>query len=146
MKATMQSLIEKIESHPDFNVPQGAWVSVYRRSQNYGGPEEGGWWYNRSTLEGSVFFPAMETAEAWLEKAKAEARKIVVEARKQAEGALASEGKILANAEAQAQRILADAQKKADTLMSKAASAAPAAVAASAPGPSPRPDVGPSSE
>jgi len=48
MKATMQSLIEKIESHPDFSVPQGAWVSVYRRSQNYGGPEEGGWWYNRN--------------------------------------------------------------------------------------------------
>jgi hypothetical protein len=72
MKATMQSLIEKIEAHPDFSVPQGAWVSVYRRSQNYGGPEEGGWWYNRNTLAGSVYFPAMETAEAWLEKAKAE--------------------------------------------------------------------------
>jgi len=72
MKTTMQSLIEKIESHPDFNVPQGAWVSVYRRSQNYGGPEEGGWWYDRNTLEGSIYFPTTEGAEAWLEKAKVE--------------------------------------------------------------------------
>ena len=89
---------------------------------------------------------ADKQADQVLKKAKAEARKIVVEARKQAEGALASEGKIMANAEAQAQDILADAQKKADTLMSKAASAAPPAAAASAPGPSPRPTVGPSRE
>jgi hypothetical protein len=68
----MKSLVEKIQSHADFNVPKGAWVSVYNGAQHYGGPEEGGWWYNRNTLVGSIYFPTMEQAEAWLEKAKVE--------------------------------------------------------------------------
>lgn len=68
----INALIEKIESHPKYNVPQGAWCSIYNRTQCYGGPEEGGWWYDRNYLVGSVYFPSMEQAEAWLAAAKEE--------------------------------------------------------------------------
>lgn len=68
----LNALIQKIESHPEFNVPQGGWVSVYNRSQHYGGPEEGGWWYDVNTLVGSVWFPSVEDADLWLAAAKEE--------------------------------------------------------------------------
>lgn len=30
--------------------PSALWVSVYEETQQYGGPEEGGWWYTHSEL------------------------------------------------------------------------------------------------
>lgn len=30
------------------------WVSAYSVSRHYGGPEEGGWWYDWRTLESSI--------------------------------------------------------------------------------------------
>ena len=29
-----------------WNGPRGRWLTVYHVQQAYGGPEEGGWWYN----------------------------------------------------------------------------------------------------
>jgi hypothetical protein len=32
------------------NVPQKTWAVVYEVGRNYGGPEEGGWWYDTGKL------------------------------------------------------------------------------------------------
>lgn len=71
-----ERLAELIEAQPDYKKAQGAYVSIYRRSQHFGGPEEGGWWYDRISLKGSKWFPTTEQAEAFLEQAKAEVEKM----------------------------------------------------------------------
>ncbi len=38
------------------------WVTVYRVGRRYGGPEEGGWWYDTGTVELSR--PAADLTEA----------------------------------------------------------------------------------
>lgn len=68
----MAALAERISRHQDYSQSRPAYVSVYRRHQCFGGPEEGGWWYDRIILEGSIRFPTTEQAEAFLEQAKAE--------------------------------------------------------------------------
>jgi len=69
MKA-IDKLVEIIRSHNEFNEAKPRFVSIYRRHQCYGGPEEGGWWHTRNILEGSIPFPTEEAAEQWLEEAK----------------------------------------------------------------------------
>ena len=44
-----QSLIDELERAPVFNRGR-VWVSFYEAAQCYGGPEEGGWYYDRLTL------------------------------------------------------------------------------------------------
>ena len=58
-------LVKQITNHPDFRRAQSGFVSVYRTRRCYGGPEEGGWWYDRTMLMGSVGFPSMEAAEQY---------------------------------------------------------------------------------
>lgn len=66
----LEQLADLIKQQPDYKPALGAWVSIYRSSQHFGGPEEGGWWYTRTQLEGSKYFPTMEQAEAFLAAAK----------------------------------------------------------------------------
>lgn len=68
----LEDLADKIRNSPEYKPAKGAWVSIYRKSQHFGGPEEGGWWYDKISLEGSKYFPSEEQAEAFLEQAKAE--------------------------------------------------------------------------
>lgn len=60
-------LIEIIKNHPDYIQAAPAHVSIYRKCQQYGGPEEGGWWHTVYELQGSVRFASREAAEAHLE-------------------------------------------------------------------------------
>lgn len=72
----INQLIEMVEAHPEYTTPKPCFVSVYRRHRCYGGPEEGGWWYDRDELEGSIAFNDEESANAWLEKAKEQVDKM----------------------------------------------------------------------
>jgi hypothetical protein len=65
-------LADKILNHPELIQSQPCYVSVYRVDRCYGGPEEGGWWYKRYVLEGSLPFANPTAAESWLDVAKAE--------------------------------------------------------------------------
>ena len=44
--------------------PESAYVSLYRKAQAYGGPEEGGWWRDIVSLEASQHCHTLERAEA----------------------------------------------------------------------------------
>lgn len=45
--------------------PKRTWVNVYTVTRHYGGPEEGGWWYDNHTCEASYGpFYSEEMAEA----------------------------------------------------------------------------------
>lgn len=70
------TLLDIIHSHPEHEKDETHYLCVYRRHQCYGGPEEGGWWYDRDVLESHIAFPSREVAEKWLEKAKALAEDI----------------------------------------------------------------------
>ena len=71
MEAT-QALVTAILTHPDLEKAEPCYVSVYRDERQYGGPEEGGWWYNVYTLEGGVPFITREAAEKFMEEKQAE--------------------------------------------------------------------------
>lgn len=66
----MQDLAELLRSDEAYSEAQACFVSLYRREQCYGGPEEGGWWYTRLSLDGSLQFPTREAAEFFLAAAK----------------------------------------------------------------------------
>lgn len=68
----MDALVAKIAAHPSHRPAKTHHVSVYRRTRCYGGCEEGGWWYDRNELVGSIPFPTEEEAHQWLDAAKAE--------------------------------------------------------------------------
>jgi len=63
-------LVELVQSLPGYKEADRVYVSVYRRHQCYGGPEEGGWWYDRNEFIGAVEFQDRESAEKWLAVAK----------------------------------------------------------------------------
>lgn len=44
------------------------WVNVYKVTRNYGGPEEGGWWYNEGEPVHTESCESMEEAEAMEKK------------------------------------------------------------------------------
>lgn len=72
----IERLAAFVQAQPDYQETQPAYVSVYHRERCYGGPEEGGWWYDRCELQGSKAFASREEAEAWLESAKVEVERI----------------------------------------------------------------------
>lgn len=39
------------------------YINIYRLDRHYGGPEEGGWWYDSGTPEGSLVLPDDATEE-----------------------------------------------------------------------------------
>lgn len=43
--------IQEILDELEFSKAESSCVSIYSRTRNYGGPEEGGWWYDRNHLE-----------------------------------------------------------------------------------------------
>jgi len=68
----LNALVERLRSSPDYREAQKCYVSIYGRSQHYGGPEEGGWWYTICELQGSIPFVNREQAEAFLDQATKE--------------------------------------------------------------------------
>jgi hypothetical protein len=67
----MEELAELLRAEPQYDEAQACFVSLYRKEQQYGGPEEGGWWYDVWTLDGSMRFPTRQAAETYLQAAKA---------------------------------------------------------------------------
>ena len=67
-----EKLAELIFRHPEFSPADPCFVSVYRCQRCYGGPEEGGWWYDRNVLEGSIGMADRPKAERLLSQMKAE--------------------------------------------------------------------------
>jgi len=68
----MITLEQIILNDPETTKATPAFVSVYSHGQCYGGPEEGGWWYDVVKLVGSRRFPTMEQAKAYLQAMEAE--------------------------------------------------------------------------
>lgn len=54
LKAKEEAAVEYSLLFPE--VWKKGWVVIYRTSREYGGPEEGGWYYTHYTLEDSVPF------------------------------------------------------------------------------------------
>jgi hypothetical protein len=67
-----EQIADQIRANASFQQAEPCYVSIYRRERCYGGPEEGGWWYDVVVLEGGVPFPTRMAAERYLETAKAE--------------------------------------------------------------------------
>lgn len=76
MAKLIELLAEYVRRQPDFQEAQPAFVSIYRHARCYGGPEEGGWWYDRYSLEGSKAFQSLDLAELWLATAKTEIERL----------------------------------------------------------------------
>jgi hypothetical protein len=72
----LQALLDIIRSHPEHTEDKPHYISIYRRIQCYGGPEEGGWWYHRNILQSHIAFPSKKIAETWLEQAESLADQI----------------------------------------------------------------------
>lgn len=66
----MEALLEKLRGDSEFKAADPCYVSIYCRERCYGGPEEGGWWYDRISLEGSLYFPTRSAAELYLKEAE----------------------------------------------------------------------------
>ena len=62
----IEELADLLRAEPSYEKAQACYVSLYRHERAYGGPEEGGWWYDINTLDGSMKFPTREAAEAFL--------------------------------------------------------------------------------
>lgn len=69
-------LADYVASQPDFKQAKPVAVSIYRHERCFGGPEEGGWWYDVYQFEGGKPFTSREEAEAWLEVAKTEVERM----------------------------------------------------------------------
>jgi len=76
----MSTVSEIIMSHPEFAPAKPCFVSIYETNKCYGGPEEGGWFYDRTALVGSVPFPTRLAAEAYLAEAESKASALQAEA------------------------------------------------------------------
>lgn len=55
-------------------IPADAYVSVYSVGRAYGGPEEGGWWYDYGTPQASVPVNTWAEAEQWRERLEKDER------------------------------------------------------------------------
>lgn len=80
MSDMIEELVDLLRAEPAYEEAQACYVSLYRYERAYGGPEEGGWWYDVRTLDGSLRFPTREAAETFLATAKR-----IVEARNRKE-------------------------------------------------------------
>lgn len=76
MKTTTPTVSTIIMNHVDFAPASPCWVSVYKSNRHYGGAEEGGWWYTRTALVGSVPFVTRAAAEAYLATAESQAAEL----------------------------------------------------------------------
>ncbi len=70
----LQELIDQIESHKEFTSDrEPCFLSLYLVERAYGGPEEGGWYYDVRVLQGGIPFTSRTEAAKWLEEAEAKA-------------------------------------------------------------------------
>lgn len=61
----IREMVAAIKARPGFKQADGGvYLSVYSVERCYGGPEEGGWWYDVRTLEGSEWFATEAEARA----------------------------------------------------------------------------------
>lgn len=65
-------IAQRILADTETKPTEGCFVSIYTEDQQYGGPEEGGWWVTRRSLVASRHFPTRELAEAYLAAITAE--------------------------------------------------------------------------
>ncbi len=56
------------------------YVSLYVENRCYGGPEDGGWYYDRCTLESSQWYPTRELAEAAMAEIEKKAKELTRDA------------------------------------------------------------------
>lgn len=69
------------EACDDAKAPEGSYVSLYRKSQYYGGPEEGGWYGTDCTILAYKYYPTEEAAAAALEQVEKLAQEKTQEAK-----------------------------------------------------------------
>jgi len=69
-------LIDLIRNNPRFSEAKPHYVSIYKKEQCYGGPEEGGWWKTYYVLEGSVSFDTQEQADGYVEHVEIVAKEL----------------------------------------------------------------------
>jgi hypothetical protein len=67
-----EKLADTLRLEPTFEKAEPCYVSIYRHQRCYGGPEEGGWWYDGYELEGGVPFASRTAAENYLAKKQEE--------------------------------------------------------------------------
>ena len=73
MKTAQSVDLEQLyEQHNMARVQKPVFVTVYEISRNYGGPEEGGWWYDQKIPQSSKKFFDIEEAEAFADKLNGE--------------------------------------------------------------------------
>ena len=65
------------------SLPESHYVSLYCKSQYYGGPEEGGWWGTDHHLEAFQEFNTIESANIAKAKIEILASELTVESRKE---------------------------------------------------------------
>jgi len=71
----MENLAEVLMQHQAFDkAKDGIYLSVYLVERAYGGPEEGGWWFDCLTYEGSVFCASEKAEEAFMQSLEKIAR------------------------------------------------------------------------
>ena len=80
MKYTEADIIlQDVDFEPKTEKDESCWLSVYLVSRAYGGPEEGGWWYNEYEFMGGKLYPNWDTAEKALEIAQETAKQMTNE-------------------------------------------------------------------
>ncbi len=63
-------ILQDADFEPKTEEDGPCWLSVYLVSRAYGGPEEGGWWYDEYEFLGGKSFPYWEAAENALKDAQ----------------------------------------------------------------------------
>lgn len=78
-KSYVRSAYEKLCA--DAEKAEGRYVSLYTRQQCYGGPEEGGWWYDVWILESTAYVPTLDTADKLKAAIEKDAEEMTIQAR-----------------------------------------------------------------
>jgi hypothetical protein len=75
MDQIKEAIADMLRTDPEFVKAEPCFVSIYNHERCFGGPEEGGWWYDVYTLEGGKPFLSREAAETYLTQADIEVQK-----------------------------------------------------------------------
>lgn len=75
------------EVFPEASPVQPCYVTLYRHDRPYGGPEEGGWWYDLIVPEESIRVPSREAAERLVENLRDRVREMTATARRERQDA-----------------------------------------------------------
>ena len=79
------------EVFPQASPVAPCFVTLYRTDRPYGGPEEGGWWYDHTVAVETIRVPSREVAEQLVAKLRSTAREMTNEARRERQEAEARE-------------------------------------------------------